>query len=532
MKLASAEQMRECDRLAMESFGISGLVLMENAGRAVVEVMARDYGLQGDGEIAVVAGPGNNGGDALVIARQLHQRGARPWVLLLTDPDRLRGDAVANFRALRDLPVPLLVVEDDTALAALESRLLISRMVVDGIFGTGLSRELSGRFRQAVELINRFAGPVVAVDAPSGLDSDQGMVLGAAVKADRTVTFALAKPGLVTHPGRQWAGAVEVVDIGIPPEVYGEVFVRPEQSRELLTADELAPLLPRREVTSHKGSFGHLLLLAGSQGKTGAALLAARGALRSGAGLVSACVPKDLYPLLASCLPELMTVPLPHSSLAAGKADLAAVEAALADKSALVMGPGLGTAPETAELVVNIYQQQSLPQVLDADALNIMAASPELLSGQPGPPGPRVLTPHPGEMARLLGTTTAGVQQSRWDSAAGLAVDHGVFVVLKGAETVIAAPDGRLAVNPTGNPGMAVGGTGDVLAGLIGGLLAQGLTPWQAACLGVYVHGLAGDLLAADSGLDFGFTATELAEKLPAAFFHLKTAKQPRTRIL
>ncbi len=524
MKLASAEQMRECDRLAMESFGIPGLVLMENAGRAVVEVMARDYGLQGDGEIAVVAGPGNNGGDALVIARHLHQHGARPWVLLLTDPNRLRGDAAVNFRALRDLPVPLLVVqeEDDAALAALESRLLVSRLVVDGIFGTGLSRELSGRFRQTVELINRFPGPVVAVDAPSGLDSDQGRVLGAAVKADRTVTFALAKPGLVTHPGRQWAGAVEVVDIGIPPEVYGEVFVRPEQSRELLTADELAPLLPRREVTSHKGSFGHLLLLAGSQGKTGAALLAARGALRSGAGLVSACVPKDLYPILASCLPELMTVPLPHSSLAAGKADLAAVEAALADKSALVMGPGLGTAPETAELVAKIYRRQSLPQVLDADALNIMAASPELFTGQPGP---RVLTPHPGEMARLLGATTAGVQQSRWDSAAGLAVEHGVFVVLKGAETVIAAPDGRLAVNPTGNPGMAVGGTGDVLAGLIGGLLSQGLPPWQAACLGVYVHGLAGDLLAADSGIDFGFTASELAQKLPTAFFYLKTAK-------
>ncbi|MDF1614477.1 NAD(P)H-hydrate dehydratase [Desulfurivibrio dismutans] len=517
MKLASAAQMREGDRLAMDVFGVPGLVLMENAGRAVVEVVARRYGIKGDGEIAVLAGPGNNGGDALVIARHLHQRGARSWVLLLVEPERLTGDAAANFSALRELSVPVEVVTDSQRLQALQERVLASRLVVDGIFGTGLSRELSGRFRAAVELLNRFSGPVIAVDAPSGLDSDHGRVLGAAVRADCTVTFALAKPGLVTFPGREWAGVVEVVDIGIPPEVYRRL----EPFRELLSPAELAPLLPRRQASAHKGSFGHLLLLAGSRGMTGAALLAARGALRSGAGLVSACVPENLLVIFATALPELMTISLPNSPTAAGADDLEAVQAALTGKSALVMGPGLGTAPATAALVRQLYRtpaQPSVPQVLDADALNIMAADPELLSA---PPGTRILTPHPGEMASLLGVTTAEVQQDRWQAAAELAGRHRVWVVLKGAGTVIAGPEGQLAVNSTGNPGMAAGGMGDVLAGLIGSLLAQGLPPWQAACLGVYVHGLAGDLLAAASGLNFGFTASELADKLPAAFGRL-----------
>jgi len=519
MRLATAEQMRECDRLAMESFGISGLVLMENAGRAVVEVLSRRWGPLAGREIPIFAGPGNNGGDALVIARQLHQLGARPWVVLLAEPAKLRGDAAVNLQALKKLPVALEVATTAEDLAGLAARVLAGQLVVDGIFGTGLSREVSGCFLAAVRLINRFAGPVIAVDAPSGLNSDDGTVLGEAVRADRTVTFALAKPGLVTLPGRVWAGKVEVVDIGIPREIYARLDFR----LELLERAELATWLPRRRALDHKGSFGHLLLLAGSQGKTGAALLAAQGALRSGVGLVSACVPRELYPILAGALPELMTVPLPVSTTVAAEADLPVVTTALAGKSALVLGPGLGTAPETAALVRALYRDQSLPMVLDADALNIMAADPAELAH---PPGPRILTPHPGEMARLLKTSTVRVQENRWSLAAELAENHGVFVVLKGAETVIASPDGRLAVNPTGNPGMAVGGMGDVLAGLIGGLLCQRMSPWQAACLGVFVHGLAGDLLAEASGLDFAYTPSELAHRLPAAFRGLKEEKE------
>ncbi|TBV79677.1 MAG: NAD(P)H-hydrate dehydratase [Desulfobulbaceae bacterium] len=525
MKLASTEQMRECDRLAMEVYGISGLVLMENAGRAVVEVLERRFGAQVGREIAIFAGPGNNGGDALVIARYLYQRGAKPWVLLLVKPDKLKGDAAANLRLLRELPVALEVVASAQDLSALAQRVMAAHLVVDGIFGTGLSRMVSGRFRAAIELINDFAGPVVAVDTPSGLDSDRGVALGAAVRAHCTVSLALAKPGLVTLPGRKWAGDVEVVDIGIPQEVYSKLDLQ----WRLLEPADLAAWLPQRKEDSHKGNFGHLLLLAGSAGKTGAALLAAYGALRSGVGLVSACVPQPLAPILAGALWELMIEPLPTSCAVASVADLSVIEAALAGKRAMVLGPGLGTALETAELVQVLYREQRLPMVLDADALNVMAwetTGSYLLAQPSASAGARILTPHPGEMARLLGITSRQVQENRGPLAIELAARAGVFVVLKGAETIIASPTGELAVNPTGNPGMAVGGMGDVLAGLIGGLLCQGLAPWPAACLGVYVHGLAGDILARNSGINFGFTASELARTLPAAFAQLQIKKE------
>lgn len=521
MKLASARQMRECDRLAMDEFGIAGLVLMENAGRAASEVLVRRYGPVAGKKIVLVAGPGNNGGDALVVARRLWQQGAQPLVLLLTAAESLRGDAAANLQPLKALAVPVREVTDEAGLAAAASKVLAAELLVDGIFGTGLSRSPSGLFLAAVRLINRFSGPVLALDCPSGLDSDSGAVLGEAVQADCTVTFALAKPGLLLPPGRQWAGAVEVAEIGIPEEVYRRVDIR----LELLTAAELAPLLPLRPAEAHKGTFGHLLLLAGSLGKTGAALLAAHGALRSGVGLLSACVPKPLLPIFAATLPELMTVPLPVSDRAPGREDLEVVRAALADKSALVMGPGLGTAPETVELVLALYRDSPKPMVVDADALNILAAAP---GGLEGAAGPRILTPHPGEMARLLGTESKLVQERRQESAVELATRTGAVVVLKGAQTVIAAPDGRLALNPTGNPGMAVGGMGDVLAGLLGGLLCQQVAPWPAACLGVYLHGLAADLLAAEQGINFGFTASEVAARLPAACRELAAAANCR----
>lgn len=510
MKLATAEQMRECDRLAQDSFGMASLVLMENAGRAALEVLERRFGPVAGQRIVLLAGPGNNGGDALVVARLLRQRGARPWVVLLAEPAKLSADAAANLPPLLELAVPVEVVADEETLAGLAERIMTCQLAVDGIFGTGLSRPLGGLFLAAVRLLNRFPGPVVALDSPSGLNSDSGEVVSEAVEAACTVSFALAKPGLVLPPGNRWAGAVEVVDIGLPPGVYERVAIR----LELLTAPELAPWLPRRPAESHKGSFGHLLLLAGSQGKTGAALLAAMGALRGGVGLLSACVPLPLLPIFAAALPEMMTIPLPGSDRAAGMADLEVVRSALAGKSALVLGPGLGTAPETVELVRTLYREQVLPMVVDADALNILARTPEIL-GQAA--GPRILTPHPGEMARLLGLSVAQVQQERRRLAAKLAVEQGVFVVLKGAGTVIAAPDGAVALNPTGNPGMATGGMGDVLAGLIGGLLCRGLAPWPAATLGVYAHGLAADLLAADFNLDFGYTASEVAANIPAA---------------
>jgi len=513
MKLASAAQMRQCDRIAIETFGIPGLMLMENAGRAVVEAMERHFGPLAGKVVAICVGPGNNGGDGR----------ARPQVVLAAPPERLSGDAAVNLKIVRELALPLLVVAGEDDLPLLEPLLQKSRLLVDALFGTGLGRELTGHYAALVRRLNRFSGPVVAVDVPSGLDSDSGLVMGEAVRADLTVTLALNKPGLATWPGRELAGTVEVVEIGIPPEAVEQAAIR----RQELDRAEVSAWLPPRPPVAHKGTFGHLLILAGSLGKSGAAILAAQGALRSGVGLVSAAVPARINPIFGAALPEAMTVPLAGDGAWLGEADYPALAAALADKDALVIGPGLGREASTAVLVKRLYQEVARPLVVDADALNILAEEPELL-GQTA--GTRIITPHPGEMARLIGAGVATVQADRWQVAADLAEKHGVFVVLKGAGTIIASPDGNAALNPTGNAGMAAGGMGDVLAGLLGGLLCQGLSPWQAAGLGVYLHGLAGDLLAAGQGIAFGYLASELAAALPVAFRHLNDPPEKEKR--
>lgn len=518
MQLATAEQIRLCDRLAIEHFGIPGRVLMENAGLGTVECMARRYAPLAGKEVAIFVGPGNNGGDGLVIARHLYQRGAKPRVWLLVPGESVRGDAALNLSAVRELPIPVVPVLTEAELREAEGGLVNSELIVDALFGTGLTREVTGHFAEAIRRINGLSCPVVAVDVPSGLNSDSGEELGVAVRAEVTCTYGLAKPGLVTEPGRAMAGAIEVIDIGIPPEAAAQAGV----AMELLEGREVAGWLPRRRASDHKGTHGHLLLVAGSAGKTGAALLAAHGALRSGVGLVSLCVPEPLNPIFETALPEAMTVPLPASATAPLVADHQVVIEALVRKQAVVLGPGIGVATNTAGLVKRLYQETALPMVVDADALNILAAESAVLGSFLAP---RILTPHPGEMARLLGVSTVAVQDDRRGSAQALAREYGVWVVLKGAGTVVVAPDGTMAINPTGNPGMASGGMGDVLAGLIGGLLCQGLSPWQAACLGVYVHGLAGDLLVKESGVPFGFLASELAMALPRAFRQLAAAE-------
>lgn len=515
MKLASAEQMRQCDRIAIESYGIAGAVLMENAGLAVVEALERHFGPLAGKTVAIFVGPGNNGGDGLVIARHLHQRRARPQVVLAAPPERLNGDAAANLKIVQELALPLLVAAGEADLPLLEPLLQKSRLLVDALFGTGLGRELGGHYAALVRRLNRFSGPVVAVDVPSGLNSDSGLVMGEAVRADLTVTFGLGKPGLASWPGRELAGTVEVADIGIPPEAVERVAIR----REELARATVSAWLPPRPPVSHKGIFGHLLIFAGSLGKSGAAILAAQGALRSGVGLVSAAMPARINPIFCAALTEAMTVPLAGEAAWLGEDDYPTLAAAITDKDALVIGPGLGQEAGTAALVKRLYQEVARPLVVDADALNILAGEPELLGRAAGP---RILTPHPGEMARLAGSTVAAVQADRWQAAGRLAEKYGIFVVLKGAGTIIASPDGNLALNPTGNAGMAAGGMGDVLAGLLGGLLCQGLSPWQAAGLAVYLHGLAGDLLAAEQGISFGYLASELAAALPAAFRHLQ----------
>jgi hydroxyethylthiazole kinase-like uncharacterized protein yjeF len=522
MKLVTAKQMQGLDATAIEKYNVPGLQLMENAGQATVAAIIKKFGPPVDQPITILVGPGNNGGDGLVIARLIHLQKGRPEVFLLTPAERLQGDARTNFERLQKLPVPIHHLLNHDTISTLKEHIDRSWLVVDSLFGTGLTREVSGRFAEVIKTVNTAGRPVVAVDIPSGLCSDSGRPLGICVMADLTVTFGLAKTGQVGYPGRNYVGELVVVDIGIPPEAVQQLAT----GYELLDG-QVGALLPRRPPTAHKGTYGHLLLIAGSTGKTGAAMLCAHGGLRCGTGLVTLCVPHDLNPIFETCLWEAMTIPLAFSQGCFSIRDYPQIEAAAAGKNAIAAGPGLGTEKETAELVIRLYRESTLPMVIDADGLNILARETGALQN---PPAARILTPHPGEMARLTGCSTADIQNSRLQAAQDFALQNQVHVVLKGAATIIAAPDQRTAVSPTGNPGMAAGGMGDVLTGIIGGLLAQGLFPWAAACLGVYAHGLAGDrLMAKNNDFAAGYLASELAAELPKALQSLysQTRREP-----
>ncbi|GBE11989.1 bifunctional NAD(P)H-hydrate repair enzyme Nnr [bacterium BMS3Bbin14] len=521
MKLATAAEMQGLDRTAIEEFNIPGIVLMENAGRGTVEFMVRELGPVRGRPVIIFAGPGNNGGDGLVIARHLHQLGGRPFIFFLVDPERLQGDAAVNFRIVRRLRLPMHIIADAGDLDAAAEKIAGIRAgapvwsLVDAIFGTGLKRPLAGRFLATVNLINRlrheFAWPVTAVDIPSGLDADNGQILGGCAPADLTATYGLVKPGHVMHGGADLIGKLHCVDIGIPPEAVSQAGLQGE------TLDRrIMHLLKKRKTSAHKGNFGHLLVLAGSGGKTGAAILSGLAALRAGTGLVTLAVPHELNPIFEASLVEAMTIPLPHSATCLSIDDYDLLLERLRGKDALVIGPGIGTAARTRELVLRLYRELDLPMVVDADGLNILAMDPDRIAR---PPAPRILTPHPGEMARLAGLTSGEIQADRLLAArrfvadTGAAVDNGVTLILKGAGTIICDPDGSWAVNTTGNPGMAAGGMGDVLSGLVGGLLAQGCSPAAAARLGVYLHGLAADRLAQERR--FGYLASEVAAVIP-----------------
>jgi len=394
----------------------------------------------------------------------------------------------------------------------LARRLAAAAAVVDALFGTGLNAPVAGVAGAAIEAINACGEPVLAVDIASGLSADSGRPLGAAVRATVTATFGHPKVGQLLYPGVEHTGLLAVVDIGIPAEALAAVAPRVT----LLENHEVGALLPPRRRDAHKGDFGHVLVVAGSRGKTGAALLAAGGAARAGAGLTTLAVPATLQPVLEAQVREAMTAALPDTS------DGAALDALLAGRAAVVCGPGLGQAAETRALVAHVIRRSSAPLVLDADGLNAVAGTGLLRARA----GPTVVTPHPGEMARLLGADTARVQADRLGAARAFACAERVVVVLKGARTIVAAPDGAGAICPAGNPGMASGGTGDVLAGVIGGLMAQGLAPYAAASLGVFAHGASGDAVAARQG-EVGLLAGDLLAELPATLARLQTAARP-----
>lgn len=510
MKLLTAARMRELDRQAIEDLGMPGVVLMENAGRGTAERLGRRYAELFPGPVLILAGKGNNGGDGYVIARHLLNWGWQVQTLVLAEPSAIVGDASVNLDILTRMGGQVAFVPDEHRLLTALDELGSSRLVVDALFGTGLCAPVRGHYGRAIDWINACGRPVVAVDIPSGVDATHGSLLGKAVRADLTLTFAAPKLGQALYPGRAQVGTLEILDIGIPATLLAAC----EDDFRLVTAAEAAPLLPVRPATGHKGTFGHLLVVAGSRGKTGAAALTAEGGLRMGAGLVTLGCPFSAQPAMTIKLTEVMTAPLTEVDGAIALAAWEQLRDLWRDKEALAVGPGLGQLPETAELVRKLVGDCPLPMVIDADGLNALGPHPSFLRDIPDLQA--VLTPHPGEMSRLTGTPVADIEADRVGAARRFALDYRVTLVLKGARTVVALPDGRVRINAGGNPGMAGGGMGDALTGIIGGLLAQGLSADSAAVLGVYLHALAGDRLAARQG-DSGLFASDLLRELPAA---------------
>lgn len=518
MKIVTASEMREIDRATSERFGVPSLTLMENAGTAVADFLISQH--PSAKRFGIICGKGNNGGDGFVTARKLHQAGKDVRVLLLAERAELRGDAAEMFTKLPVAPVTVSAHEQlktEGARAVFDADVL-----VDAILGTGFRPPVAGLYAEAIAALNASTGPVVAVDIPSGADADvRGEQVGAVARADAVVTFTAPRPahvfGVLTN------GPTIISPIGSPDEA-----VVSSQNLNLITGREIAPLIGPRSAVANKGSFGHVLVLGGSTGKAGAAAMAGMAALRSGAGLSSVATAKSVLATVAGFHPELMTEPLDET--AAGSISIRASHQGKMDtlverKTVLAIGPGISRHPETSEFVRGVVGKYKFPIVLDADGLNAFEGQAEDLGKSPGT---LVITPHPGEMARLLGSTIPAVQHDRINVARNFATEHQLIVVLKGHRTLIAQPDGKVWVNTTGNPGMATGGTGDILTGMIAGMIAQNPDRVvDAVIAAVHLHGLAGDVARESMG-EQSLVATDLLTALPEAFRRTrKTALEP-----
>ncbi len=510
MWLVTPQHMQELDRRTIHDAHVPGTTLMERAGSGVLAHLLKHYGSPKGKKIRILCGKGNNGGDGLVVARLLQKKGALVKVLILSSYQELSPDAKTMYRRLKKIAKPSQILLQPNQ-KAIEAQIQQAQILVDALLGTGLSSSLREPYPTTIDAMNASKAYTVAIDVPSGLDSETGRILGTAVHADLTVTFGYPKLGLYVGEAIDRVGQVELVDIGIPHEYVLDL----QPQHHLLTANIVRSLIPPRLQSSHKGTFGHAGIIAGSPGKTGAAALASLGALRTGTGLVTVATPGSLMPIVESKLLEVMTLALPETpEHTLGTSAQPIVLQFCQDKSAVAIGPGLGVSSATATLLSHVLPELEIPCVLDADALNNLTAHLDILSKMTQTP---VLTPHPGEMARLLGHTTARtINQDRIGIARAFAIQHQVILVLKGANTVIAQPNGEIAICPTGNPGMASAGMGDVLTGMIAGLLAQGLTAWDAARAGVYLHGLAGDLGALSMG-EPGLVASDLVGQIPQA---------------
>jgi NAD(P)H-hydrate epimerase len=521
MRILTRDQIRNIDRLSTEEFGIPGLLLMENAGMRVVEAIEARVDDLDACAVVILAGKGNNGGDGFVVARQLIQRGFIPETFLFALPEDVSGDARINLDILSAIGHPPTAVADVAQWEQVGDVLLSADIIVDALLGTGVSRPAEGLIAQVIGDVNDAASAawIVSVDVPSGSRADRADLDGPVVEADLTVTLTALKHCLVFEPAGSVAGEVVVADIGNPHQLTDAVTPR----IELIDPELFPEAIPSRDDESQKGDYGKVLVIGGSEGKAGAPAMTARAVLQCGGGLVTVAVPAPILSTVAAFMPEVMTAGLratPEGAIGEGNA--ARVQGLLADKTVVAMGPGLGTSQETVKLVGEVVREATVPLVLDADGINAFAGNlPGLRNRTSG--APLVITPHPGEMARLVGRDIPEILRNRLEVARHYSQELGVYLVLKGFRTVVACPDGTAYVNPTGNAGMATAGAGDILTGMLAGMIGQAhLGPFsERLCLAVYLHGLAGDLGAEELGEE-PLVATDILRFLPAAWRRLR----------
>lgn len=524
MKILNSDQSRRADKIAMENIGIPGIVLMENAALALVKEIVSELGSIENKKIVIYAGKGNNGGDALAAARHLYMGGAIINVYIMGKKSGLSPDAMTNYNVLCNLGIQMVELDDGALNPSFLKNMIFyineAELILDGIFGTGLIRPIEGIIRDVVKIINESGKRVISADIPSGIEASTGKVLGIGVKAKTTVTFSYPKLGNVLYPGCEYAGRIVIGNIGIPHGVFDGIGV----DRFLIDRDMVKGSFPLRSRIGHKGIYGKTLIITGSRGMTGAGILSGKGALRSGGGLVYLGVQDSLYPIYANGFNEGIIIPMEETDdgYCLSWSNINILKDLLHDKDAVACGPGMGRYDDVGRIATWLILNCDCPLILDADALNGISHDCRILRQAKNPP---IITPHLGEMSRLTGLSVEEIKGNTLKTAVDFSVSHNVITVLKGFRTIVALPDGRAYVNPTGNPGMATAGSGDVLTGVITALAGQGLEPAMAAIGGVYVHGLAGDLAAEELG-EYGIIASDIGERLPLAIKGLKGKRE------
>jgi hydroxyethylthiazole kinase-like uncharacterized protein yjeF len=516
MKVLTSTQMKEIDRTAIEEIGIPGTILMENAGRQIFKKLREKFPEVSREKIVIVAGKGNNGGDGFVVARHLYSHGANPEVMLLASKKDVRGDAAVNLNIAQKIGIKISEIRSLKDWNLQRGKIFLCNVLVDAVFGTGLVKPAQGFYAAVIKDINKSKAYKIAVDIPSGLSSDTFQIIGPCVNADLTVTLAAPKIAHIFPPAEEYVGELVVADIGVPTFLFNDENLK----LELVEKKTVLPYFKRRRKDTHKGTYGHLFILSGSLGKTGAAVMAGKAALKMGAGLVTIGTPESCLPIVARSMDELMTEPLAETQeKTISHEALKKVLSLLKGKDALMIGPGISTHKSTSELVLSLLAKINVPAVVDADALNILASRPETIKSLRQP---AVLTPHPGEFARLLNLSTREVVERKLELAPQFAEEYGVYLVLKAYRTITATPDGRVFINPTGNPGMATAGSGDVLSGMIASMIVQEKNLLEAVLAAVYIHGLSGDIGAEKLG-EKALTAGDIIRYLPSGLRRLES---------